>query len=253
MDSDPGYGAGSFRRHRGAGLLREGARAREYRILARRRHRERAMDRSNPIPGDCRSRFGWRLHFAGPDHGAFPWDLHASFVSEAPHLDLAPPTFTILEVVRRRVADGTIARCCAPSAERPMSAILFPSGFGRGSRAFGRAAVASLSRRNSQHFNGWMMYACPATPASGVEISFSVPLGKPVEVSAADENYGLPPEGAFLLNSRPADGHALAEWRCHHRHPPRATASVVMCADGVPVKVSPWFFAEPPSAPINSI
>jgi len=40
-------------------------------------------------------------------------------------------------------------------------------------------------------------------PAGGVEISFSVPVGKPVEVSAADQSYGLPPDGAFLANSRP--------------------------------------------------
>jgi hypothetical protein len=40
-------------------------------------------------------------------------------------------------------------------------------------------------------------------PAAGVEITFSLPDGKPVEVSAVDQSYGLPPEGMFLLNSRP--------------------------------------------------
>jgi hypothetical protein len=40
-------------------------------------------------------------------------------------------------------------------------------------------------------------------PAVGVEISFTVPLGTPVEVSAADESYSLPRDGAFLVNARP--------------------------------------------------
>jgi hypothetical protein len=40
-------------------------------------------------------------------------------------------------------------------------------------------------------------------PEAGIEVSFSVPLGKSVEVSAVDQSYGLPPEGAFLANSRP--------------------------------------------------
>jgi hypothetical protein len=47
------------------------------------------------------------------------------------------------------------------------------------------------------------MYRCDAMPAGGVEIDFSLPVGKPIEVSAADESYGLPPAGAFLLMARP--------------------------------------------------
>ena len=40
-------------------------------------------------------------------------------------------------------------------------------------------------------------------PAAGVEITFSVPMGKSVEVSVLDESYGLPGEGTFLLHTRP--------------------------------------------------
>jgi hypothetical protein len=57
--------------------------------------------------------------------------------------------------------------------------------------------------RVRKYFNGWAVYACPAIPAGGVEISFTIPVGKPIEVSAVDESYGLPPEGTFLANSRP--------------------------------------------------
>jgi len=54
-----------------------------------------------------------------------------------------------------------------------------------------------------QVFNGWTFYGCPALPAAGVEISFSLPMGKSVEVSAVDRSYGLPREGAFLSSARP--------------------------------------------------
>jgi hypothetical protein len=40
-------------------------------------------------------------------------------------------------------------------------------------------------------------------PSKGVEISFTLPPGKPFEVYAADQTFGLPLEGMFLLKSRP--------------------------------------------------
>jgi hypothetical protein len=40
-------------------------------------------------------------------------------------------------------------------------------------------------------------------PAKGVEITFTLPAGKPVEVYALDETYGLPLEGLFLVKARP--------------------------------------------------
>jgi Peptidase family M28 len=140
--------------------------------------------------------------FRGPSRGAFPWDSHATFVSEAPHLDLAPPTFTILEVAESDARRNyrTLLR-----SERgaPYAAILFPPGSGVDSVRVGGQPVEPLQPGIREYFNGWTIYACPAMPAGGVEIGFSVPLGKPVEVSAADQSYGLPPDGAFLAKSRP--------------------------------------------------
>jgi len=40
-------------------------------------------------------------------------------------------------------------------------------------------------------------------PMNGIEISFSAPVGKPIEVIAADQSYSLPSDGAFLLQARP--------------------------------------------------
>ena len=140
--------------------------------------------------------------FRGPVRGAFPWDFHASFVSEAPHNDLAPPTFTILEASE---ADGRRSYRTLLRSERgaPYAAILFPPGSGIESARMGGQPLEPVSPEIRSYFNGWTIYACPAMPAAGVEISFTVPLGKPVEVSAADQSYGLPPDGAFLSNARP--------------------------------------------------
>jgi len=140
--------------------------------------------------------------FRGPVRGAFPWDFHASFVSEAPHNDLAPPTFTILEASE---ADGRRSYRTLLRSERgaPYAAILFPPGSGIESARMGGQPLEPVTPEIRNYFNGWTIYACPAMPAAGVEISFSVPLGKPVEVSAADQSYGLPPDGAFLANARP--------------------------------------------------
>ena len=54
-----------------------------------------------------------------------------------------------------------------------------------------------------KYLNGWSYYDCPTMPTKGIEIRFTLPAGKPVEVFALDETYGLPLEGSFLLKARP--------------------------------------------------
>ena len=141
-------------------------------------------------------------NFRGADRGAFPWDTRAAFVSDAPHLDLAPPTFTILESSQ---ADGRRNYRTLLRSERgaPYAAVFFPPDAGVESVRIGGQPLPPATDAIRGLFNGWVAYACPAMPAGGVEVSFSVPLGKTVEVSAADQSYGLPPEGTFLSNSRP--------------------------------------------------
>jgi len=140
--------------------------------------------------------------FRGADRGAFPWDARLAFVSDAPHLDIAPPTFTILESSQ---ADGRRNYRTLLRSERGATyvGVFFPPDSGVENVRMGGQPLPPATEGIRSIFNGWVAYACPATPAGGIEISFSVPLGKTVEVSAADENYGLPPEGMFLLNSRP--------------------------------------------------
>ena len=141
-------------------------------------------------------------NFHAPVRGAFPWDRHASFVSDAPHLDLAPPTFTVLESSE---ADGRRDYRTLLRSERgaPYAAIFFPPGSDVQSVRMGGQPIPGVTAEIRDYFNGWTVYACPAMPAGGVEISFSVPLGKTVEISAADQSYSLPDEGAFLENARP--------------------------------------------------
>jgi hypothetical protein len=140
--------------------------------------------------------------FRGADHGAFPWNTRAAFVSNAPHLDLAPPTFTILESSQ---AEGRRNYRTLLRSERgaPYAAVFFPPNAGAENVRMGGQPLAPVTDGIRSYFNGWTPYACPAMPPAGVEISFAVPLGKTIEVSAADESYNLPREGLFLLNSRP--------------------------------------------------
>ncbi len=134
--------------------------------------------------------------------GAFPWEPGTAFVSDAPHLDLAAPTFTILESSQ---AAGRRSFRALLRSERgaPYAAVMFPPGSGVDSVSIGDQSITPQNDALKRYFGGWNVYSVAAIAADGVEIRFSVPLGKPVDVSAADETYGLPPEGAFLLNARP--------------------------------------------------
>jgi len=140
--------------------------------------------------------------FRRADHGAFPWDARPAFVADAPHIDLAAPTFTILESSQ----DGgkrnyrTLLR-----SERgaPFAAVFFPPDADIATVRVGSLPLAAESAGIRRYFNGWSSYSCPTMPMGGIEISFSVPVGKPIEVIAADQSYTLPDEGAFLLHARP--------------------------------------------------
>jgi hypothetical protein len=133
---------------------------------------------------------------------AFPWDPRVAFVANAQHLNLAAPTFTILEASQ---GNGKRNYRALLRSERgaPYAAVLFPPGSQVESVSIEGHPVPPETQGVRDYFGGWQMYACPAMPAGGVEVSFAVPPGKSFEVSAADQSYGLPPEGTFLLNSRP--------------------------------------------------
>jgi Peptidase family M28 len=136
------------------------------------------------------------------ERGAFPWDTRSAFASDAPNLDLQPPTFTILESMP--VGDRHVYRTLLRSERgAPYAAVLFPPNSDLSSARIEDQPLAADGSRSRTFPNGWSAYACPAMPAGGIEISFSLPAGKPIEVYVADESYGLPEEGKFLVKSRP--------------------------------------------------
>jgi Peptidase family M28 len=141
-------------------------------------------------------------NFRRAERGAFPWDPRAAFIADAPHLDLAPPTFTVLESTQ---GGGKRNYRALLRSERgaPYAAVLFPPDSQVESVRIEGQPLQPETDGVRQYFGGWSAYSCPAMPAAGIEVSFSVPTGKSFEVSAADQSYGLPVEGAFLLNSRP--------------------------------------------------
>lgn len=133
-------------------------------------------------------------------HGAFPWDTQASFAADAPHLDIAAPTFTILdssvEASRRHYIALLRSERGAPEA-----AVWFPPGSGVDDVRIQGHPVAP--ERTHQLFNGWTVYSCAGIPATGVSAAFTLPVGKMVEITAMDRSYGLPSVGAFLSTARP--------------------------------------------------
>lgn len=140
--------------------------------------------------------------FERAEHASFPWDTHASFVTDAPHLDLAAPSFTILD---SSLAGNRRHYTALLRSERgaPDAAVFFPPNSGVSSVRVGGQSVGPETPRARRYFNGWFAYSCPTMPAAGINISFSLPAGKMIEVTAIDRSFGLPPDGAFLLNARP--------------------------------------------------
>lgn len=133
---------------------------------------------------------------------AFPWSVVPSFESSAPKLDLAAPTFTILE---SSVAGGRHFYRVLLRSERgaPAATVFFPPSARISDVRMEGWPVQPETPNIRRYINGWSLYGCVTMPVQGVELTFDLPVGKPVEVWVADRNYGLPSDGAFLLKARP--------------------------------------------------
>jgi hypothetical protein len=141
-------------------------------------------------------------NFRREDPGPFPWIAEPAFLVSAPHLDLAPPTFTILDL--SAVAGKRIYRALLRSERgAPDAAVLFPPDSGIESVSAENLALAPEPEKFRRRVNGWYVFYFSAMPAKGVELGFTLPAGKAVEVYALDATYSLPLEGLFLLKARP--------------------------------------------------
>jgi Peptidase family M28 len=152
-------------------------------------------------------------NFRAQDSGAFPWLSDPAFFAAAPHVELAPPTFTILESTelpaKRRYR--TLLRSERGASE---ALVMFPPDSRIDSVQATDEQVQPQTEKIRQSQNGWYSYDFYAMPAKGVEISFTLPVGKPVEVYVLDVTYALPLEGMFLLKSRPLTATPFTEGDC---------------------------------------
>ena len=162
-----------------------------------------------PESGHLPEPLGLAAAFRRSDRGDFRWlerrrggDPSTGYVADAPALQLAAPTFTILESAQTG-ATRTYRVLLRSERAAPYAAALFPPDANVTSVRMEGQPVEPERLGAGQLFSGWSMYACATMPSSGVELIFSLPVGKAVKVSVADQSFGLPPEGAFLANARP--------------------------------------------------
>lgn len=141
-------------------------------------------------------------NFHAVDHGPFPWSRQAAFLADAPSLDLAPPTFTILNF---SVANGRRNYRALLRSERgaPKAMVFFPPDSGIADLRAEDSPMPIEESRVRKYLNGWSIFNCVTMAPKGVTISFTLPEGKSLEVYAVDQSFRLPEEGAFLLKSRP--------------------------------------------------
>ena len=152
-------------------------------------------------------------NFRAQESGAFPWIPDPAFFAAAPHVEVAPPTFTILESselpARRRYR--ALLRSERGASE---ALVMFPADSRIDSVQAADEPVQSQTDSVRQSQKGWYSYDFYAMPAKGVELSFTLPVGKPVEVYVLDVTYALPLEGMFLLKSRPLTATPFGEGDC---------------------------------------
>lgn len=157
-----------------------------------------AFPESNKLPEPIR--LATQFHHVEP--GPFPWSRRGAFVADAPHADLSPPTFTVLE--SSEVAGKRSFRALLRSERgAPETMVMFPPDANVEAVRMEGLPVTPETEGIRRYLNGWAYYGCSTTPAKGIEISFQIPTGKSVEVFALDRTPGLPPDGSFLLKARP--------------------------------------------------
>jgi hypothetical protein len=136
------------------------------------------------------------------EHGPFPWDLQQAFLADAPNLDVAPPTFTILNSSE---GNGKRTYRALLRSERgaTQAMVFFPPNSGIEDVRAEDLPLAPESALVRRYLNGWSIFKCVTMTPKGVAIDFTLAEGKPIEVYAVDQTFRLPEEGSFLLKSRP--------------------------------------------------
>ncbi|MGH9757151.1 MAG: M28 family peptidase, partial [Candidatus Acidiferrales bacterium] len=158
----------------------------------------------NPASGHLPDALQVAAAFRHADAAPFPWSTGVSFLADAPRLADAAPTFTVEQTVHDTQHNRTSYRALLRSERgAPDAMILFPPDAGVDSVRVADVPVEPETKRVRAYMNGWAAYDCLTMNPKGIEITFTLPDGKPVAVYAVDESYGLPAEGMFLLKARP--------------------------------------------------
>ncbi|MGA7917375.1 MAG: hypothetical protein WCA00_19230, partial [Candidatus Acidiferrales bacterium] len=85
----------------------------------------------------------------------------------------------------------------------PEALVLFPPDSGIESVSAQGQPLQPETEKIRREVNGWFVFDFSAMPAKGIELGFTLPAGRAVEVYALDATYSLPLEGLFLLKARP--------------------------------------------------
>ncbi|HVB07742.1 MAG TPA: M28 family peptidase [Candidatus Acidoferrales bacterium] len=134
---------------------------------------------------------------------AYPWESNGSHAVDAPQLNLASP---VLTVQHASSSGGTWHYDVLLRSPRDAQAITlaFPPGSGVESVSMHGATVPKLAPRVLNYTRGWQPYTCLGLTSYGVEMRFTLPNAKPVDLFLFDQSFGLPQRGAFLQRARPA-------------------------------------------------
>ena len=155
-----------------------------------------------PASGRLPETLGDATNFRRQETGPYPWIAEPSFLASAPHLDLPPPTFTIQEL--SAVTGKRMYRALLRSERgAPEALVLFPPDSGIESVSAQGQPLQPETEKIRREVNGWFVFDFSAMPAKGIELGFTLPAGRAVEVYALDATYSLPLEGLFLLKARP--------------------------------------------------
>ena len=136
------------------------------------------------------------------DKGPFPWDRGPAYFTPAPRLAASEPSFTILES-SLGAHERTYRALLRSERGAPEALILFPPQSGVENVSMQGQPIEHAGGRRASFFENWNVYRCLGVPSEGVQMSFTLPPGKPLQLYVVDVSFGLPPEGQFLLNARP--------------------------------------------------
>ncbi|MHB8753510.1 MAG: M28 family peptidase [Candidatus Acidiferrales bacterium] len=133
---------------------------------------------------------------------AYPWESNGSHAVDAPQLNLASPVLTVRHVSSSGGEWHYDVLLRSPRGAQAIT-LAFPPNSGVESVSMHGAMVPKLAPRVLSYTRGWQPYTCLGLTSDGVEMQFTLPNAKSVDLFLFDQSFGLPQQGAFLQRARP--------------------------------------------------